>query len=317
MRGIYKITSKINNKVYIGESLDIRRRWEEHIEDLNKNEHHSYKLQEDWNEYGKDNFEFYQISVLDDSINSFVDKYICLIFEYKYIQLYDSLNNGYNIECSLKEVLNKNKTVMNPEKDSFILKTYCEKVKSNIIKEIGGIIYIDSYSINDVREILCLENKTKLKALMYNAGFLSVLENDKYILNETLFDKEDMIANDNFSGIKINKALYLKLIDELKLIIDGGKANYYMPKVKKSNKESVPNKNNNIKQTIKNTDYSQIKVIDLTLTSFLSNFTTTMNPNDVFKFLREYGVLKYIWVNEVQRNYIFLKKEKKYYIIYW
>lgn len=192
---------------------------------------------------------------------------------------------------------------MNPEKDSFILKTYCEKVKSNIIKEIGGIIYIDSYSINDVREILCLENKTKLKALMYNAGFLSVLENDKYILNETLFDKEDMIANDNFSGIKINKTLYLKLIDELKLIIDGGKANYYMPKVKKSNKESVPNKNNNIKQTIKNTDYSQIKVIDLTLTSFLSNFTTTMNPNDVFKFLREYGVLKYIWVNEVQRNY--------------
>lgn len=66
MRGIYKITSKINNKVYIGESLDIRRRWEDHIEDLNKNEHHSYKLQEDWNEYGKDNFEFYQISVLDD-----------------------------------------------------------------------------------------------------------------------------------------------------------------------------------------------------------------------------------------------------------
>ena len=40
MRGIYKITNKINNKVYIGESLNILRRWDEHIDDLNT--HYEY-----------------------------------------------------------------------------------------------------------------------------------------------------------------------------------------------------------------------------------------------------------------------------------
>ena len=28
--GIYKITNLINNKVYIGQSIDIERRWQEH-----------------------------------------------------------------------------------------------------------------------------------------------------------------------------------------------------------------------------------------------------------------------------------------------
>ena len=33
--GIYKITNKITNKVYIGQSVDIRRRWISHINILN------------------------------------------------------------------------------------------------------------------------------------------------------------------------------------------------------------------------------------------------------------------------------------------
>ena len=28
--GIYKITNRINGKVYIGQSIDIRRRWRQH-----------------------------------------------------------------------------------------------------------------------------------------------------------------------------------------------------------------------------------------------------------------------------------------------
>ena len=31
MIGIYKITNKINNKIYIGQSKDIERRWKKHI----------------------------------------------------------------------------------------------------------------------------------------------------------------------------------------------------------------------------------------------------------------------------------------------
>lgn len=43
--GVYKITNIINNKVYIGESLDIYERWKSHKEDLKNGNHHSYKLQ--------------------------------------------------------------------------------------------------------------------------------------------------------------------------------------------------------------------------------------------------------------------------------
>jgi len=45
--GIYKITNTKNNKVYIGESNNIYKRWKEHIDDLNNNKHHSKKLQEE------------------------------------------------------------------------------------------------------------------------------------------------------------------------------------------------------------------------------------------------------------------------------
>ena len=39
MRGIYKITNKNNGKVYIGESLNIERRWEEHKKELSNNQY--------------------------------------------------------------------------------------------------------------------------------------------------------------------------------------------------------------------------------------------------------------------------------------
>ena len=50
--GIYKITNKINGKVYIGQSNNIFRRWMEHQRDLIYGIHHSSKLQKEWNEYG-------------------------------------------------------------------------------------------------------------------------------------------------------------------------------------------------------------------------------------------------------------------------
>ena len=37
--GIYSITNKLNNKKYIGQSLDIKSRWRQHIGELKKNNH--------------------------------------------------------------------------------------------------------------------------------------------------------------------------------------------------------------------------------------------------------------------------------------
>ena len=65
--GIYKITNKITNKVYIGQSVDIRRRWNAHISILNetnKNEEEkSTALHQSMLKYGVDNFDFEVVEV--------------------------------------------------------------------------------------------------------------------------------------------------------------------------------------------------------------------------------------------------------------
>ena len=47
--GIYEIYNIKNHKRYIGSSINIERRWSEHLRSLNSNTHHSIKLQRAWN----------------------------------------------------------------------------------------------------------------------------------------------------------------------------------------------------------------------------------------------------------------------------
>jgi hypothetical protein len=51
--GIYQITNKINNKIYIGQSIDIERRWNQHMYGKG-----SVVLMNAITKYGLDNFEF-------------------------------------------------------------------------------------------------------------------------------------------------------------------------------------------------------------------------------------------------------------------
>ena len=59
---IYKITSKINNKIYIGKTTrNPEMRWKEHIRD-SKNNNNNIPLYNAFNKYGIDNFSFEVIS---------------------------------------------------------------------------------------------------------------------------------------------------------------------------------------------------------------------------------------------------------------
>ena len=55
---IYKITNKITNQNYIGQTIDINRRKRTHFNTLRSNTHDNPKLQASWNKYGEENFEF-------------------------------------------------------------------------------------------------------------------------------------------------------------------------------------------------------------------------------------------------------------------
>lgn len=59
MIGIYIIKNKINNKCYIGKSINIENRLQYgHLKLLNNNKHYNKYLQDSWNKYGNINFEF-------------------------------------------------------------------------------------------------------------------------------------------------------------------------------------------------------------------------------------------------------------------
>lgn len=81
--GIYGIRNKVNGKIYVGSSKNIKSRWATHKHKLKKNIHHSIKLQNAWNKYGAESFEFFVIqevvdeSKLFDIEQEFMDLYQC------------------------------------------------------------------------------------------------------------------------------------------------------------------------------------------------------------------------------------------------
>lgn len=89
MKAIYKITNKINNKCYIGQSNNPTHRWVEHKFHVNNNDDIGKSAIHDaMRKYGINNFEFTIIGWFDDYNEQ--EKY--------YIQYYNSLiPNGYNI----------------------------------------------------------------------------------------------------------------------------------------------------------------------------------------------------------------------------
>jgi len=101
--GIYQIRNRINNKLYIGSSVDIRRRWFYHTRDLLKGKHASLHLQRSWDIYGKNNFAFEIIEIVNDikllisREQYWIEK--CISF---------SENNGYNICRFANSTLGRN-----------------------------------------------------------------------------------------------------------------------------------------------------------------------------------------------------------------
>ena len=66
-KGIYAIRNKITGCAYIGQSVvSIENRWSSHIAVLKKGKHTNKFLQDDWDKYGIDNYEFIILEEVDD-----------------------------------------------------------------------------------------------------------------------------------------------------------------------------------------------------------------------------------------------------------
>lgn len=64
--GIYIIRNTQNGKGYVGGAVDLRGRFNKHLRELRRGDHHSLKLQRAWNKYGEDSFEIEVLEVVAD-----------------------------------------------------------------------------------------------------------------------------------------------------------------------------------------------------------------------------------------------------------
>ena len=87
LKGIYQIKNTITNEIYIGSAASsFTKRWSRHRKDLRFNQHSNTKLQNSYNKYGVNSFEY--------SILEVCSKEDCIIKEQYYI---DTFNPGFNI----------------------------------------------------------------------------------------------------------------------------------------------------------------------------------------------------------------------------
>lgn len=102
MQAIYQIRNKVNSKIYIGSTNDVRLRWNNHRSSLNRGAHENPYLQNAWDKHGEDNFEFSILEEVND--NNRIEREIHFLNENKSCDR----EIGYNIDENPSDKSGKN-----------------------------------------------------------------------------------------------------------------------------------------------------------------------------------------------------------------
>lgn len=168
---VYRIVNKINNKVYIGSTIDSERRKLEHFNQLERGVHINTHLQNAYNKYGKNAFMF---DIIEDNL----DNSELMKREQHYINLFNSSNRnfGYNISqyasqpdsrkynklytVKLRDMINKSNLNATSVSLLFCMQLYLEPYTNRILSP-------DNKNITnkDLQKISNLAENTVLRAL--------------------------------------------------------------------------------------------------------------------------------------------------------
>lgn len=207
MCGIYKITNLINGKCYIGQSVQIEKRFEQHKRNFdNKNEKtYNSKFYRAIRKYGLENFSF---EILEECNQKDLNNK-----EIYWIKFFDSFNNGYNLTLGGENGVKVNRK----ELEDYFLK-HSPKIKDiakhfNITRDTASRI-LHSYGYASP---IYISNEKEEKICQY------YLSNPRYSLldvsNEFNIDRDTASRVLKRNNIEVRKLSANSLRNDKKIII--------------------------------------------------------------------------------------------------
>jgi len=195
-QGIYQIRNLLNNNKYIGSSIDLYNRKNNHFKELKKNNHHNSHLQNSYNEYGEDKFLFEILEINNDISRD---------------QLYE-LEQIYIDSFNWSELYNISKNVNSGGSEVLCIPVLLLNLDGSIEKEFNSIQdcsrFLNRTQINSDRlnrDSLIDRNYRIVTKDFYNDNLDIILSWKNRILNELI--KEE-IAEDYR---RLHKIIYLDL----------------------------------------------------------------------------------------------------------
>ena len=190
--GIYIITNLINGKRYIGSAKNLRKRLYDHVWDLDKKIHPNNYLQNSWNKYGKDNFEY--------GILEYCEENTRLIRETFYI---NTLNPEYNLNgVNLNSIQNHSeetkKKISSKIKESYKNGKLKEKLENSIMHKYDCYVYsIENWKLvkhfDSFAEASVFIVKNRFDLRMEDLG--KHIFNKKYVVLRELINNEWELKN--------------------------------------------------------------------------------------------------------------------------
>mgnify|MGYP004677067473 CR=1 FL=1 len=177
--GIYCIECKSTCTKYIGQTYEnFYRRWTYHKWNLNNNRHNNAFLQNAWNKYGCENFIFYIIESFDISEKDKIRKENLNMLEKRYIEKYDTFNNGFNLttggdKCRMSPLSEEAKRKIGEKnKINMLGKKHSEETKKLMSESHKGrkLTYEQKKYLSEIKKGIPITEEHKEKCRIANQG---------------------------------------------------------------------------------------------------------------------------------------------------
>lgn len=188
---IYKINNLVDNKIYIGRTINFKKRINSHLSCLRRNKHANTHLQNAWNLYKEENFKFQIIEELRD-INELI------LRETYWLNFYKSFNGefGYNIvieDCNkrilsehTKFLISKNHADFRGEKGTFYGKRHTEETRK----------ILSESKIGENHPFYGIKRPEHSRLMLENNPFKNKYHSEEYKFNSSLcrcvFSQDDI-----------------------------------------------------------------------------------------------------------------------------